>query len=70
MTSGGYGNTMVTDACQTVTETHPFFFDLDFDPLLVYARIQSLQSANTTCACFQWGILFTNLSCVQQNLGP
>lgn len=70
MTSGDFGNIMVTKACQTITETHPFFCDLDLDPLFVYARIPSLQSANTTQACFQWEILFTNLSCIQQNLGP
>lgn len=27
MTSGGFGNIMITKACQTITETHPFFFD-------------------------------------------
>ena len=29
MTSGGFGNIMITKACQTITETYPFFFDLD-----------------------------------------
>lgn len=70
MTFGGNANMIVAMECQTIRDAcTQFFFDLDFDPPLVYSRIQSSQCVSNTWSCSHWRISHTNLSCVPQNSG-